>query len=295
MPIKGQMDARLSEPLPVEQVPKLDISYITPNCSQAVVNLQMDYLMNKKSILTRWLFGSQFTLSLITAWIGTVIYWGVGDYFSSYTFKNGALDGLKQLFGNSFFRAGLIEVTGLIALGFAVVWTVLFETTAWLKDQCMKVPDEQKELFGLDMSEYASLTGKKKFSAEEKKQIEFMKKNSVHIVYRETPIAFIVKQIVVDTEESIEYKVTALGIRRVYVSAGVLEDLLTYLIRDLHEVNGRNAKCSLDLYNFETFDQDIAKSLGFKLEKEVKTNQNWLLRNIFRVTLRTYSYEVTQE
>lgn len=294
MPSKGQMDARLKQPLPVEQVPNLDVSYLTPNVSEACVNLQMDYILNRKSILTKWLFKSPLAISVLFAVFAIVYHYKLQDYLSAYAFKDGFLPALEKLFKNPNFRNDSIEALGAIGLATAVEWTFLIKATDWLRYESKRVPDHQKEYFGIDMSEYGALANKKRLNKEDKSQVQFMKTNSVSVIYRETPIAFIVKQVVDETDDKIEYKITGLGVRRVYVSAGVLEDLLTCTIRELKKVENKDVKCTLELYSFEEFDEKIATNLGFKLIKEQLTTKDLTLRLLFRVSKNTYQYEVAR-
>ena len=296
MPTRGQIDARLREPLPVEEVPKLDIKFIDPSYSEAVVNLQMDYLLSRKALLNKRLFSSPLTLTLLIAWLGVVYRLRLQDYFSSFNFKDGFLQGMEILAKSPQFRSDIVESLAMIGLFVGIEWAILNRSTRYWKEQSQAVPDHQQEYFGIDMGEYASLTDKSKLSKEEKKQVEQMKQNSVNVVYRQTPIGFIVKKQQEDkTEDTLTYKITALGIRRVYISAGVLEDLLTYVIRDLHKVEGyKNVRCLFDIYSFENYEREIAEGLGFKLEAKERFNKDLLLARVFGVEKQTFVYEVTE-
>ncbi len=296
MPTRGQINARLREPLPVEEIPKLDIKYVDPSYSEAVVNLQMDYILSRKALLNRRLFSSPLTLALLIAWLGVIYHLRLQDYFSSFNFRNGVLEGLQVLVKSTQFRSDIFESLAMFGLFVSIEWTVLNRSTRFWKEKSKSVPDHQQEYFGTDMGEYASLTDKNKLSKEEKKQTERMKQDSVNIVYRRTPIAFIIKQEEQRTDDTLTYRITGMGIRRVYISAGVLEDLLTYVIRGLHKIEGfKSVKCLLDIYSFESYEKGIVEGLGFKLVEKESFQDDLLLSRVFGVKKQTYAYEVTEE
>ncbi|QPG75879.1 hypothetical protein FOA43_003265 [Brettanomyces nanus] len=295
MQSQGQIDPKLNESLPVEEVPKLEISYVTPNCAEAVVNLQMDYLLSRKSKLTKKMLGAKGIIAIIIGWASLVSYYRLGDYFSDYTFQNGFQNGLFKLLLNSSFRYNAVETISVVLLGMVTIWVNLFLQTNFLKEESVGVPERQKDYFGADMKEYSLLAlndKKKKLCSDKRKKVEFFKTNSVIIVYRSTPIAFAVKQVVQDNDDALIYRITGLGIRRVYIQAGVLTDLITCTIKNLPLVTSRTVKCYIDVYNFEGAEKHILKRLGFNLEKTQPTNHGFILDTLFGFRKETFVYTI---
>lgn len=290
---KGQLDPSLDMPLPVEQVAKLDVSYVTPNTSEATLNLQMDYIMNRKTVLSKWLFRAPVTLSITFGLISILLYHEFGSWISPYTFRDGFIEGMQRLLSNPMFRDDLIEMVCLLCLLIGIVWGCANYCTFFLATEAQEVPKNQEKYFGINLEKYSQLANKTKLADSEQKMVDFMESHSYGVVYRKTPIAFLVTQDITDNEKSIVRQITGYGIRRVYISAGVLEDLLTFLLRSMKKETGRRRKAIIEILSFESFDESVIKKVGFTLEKEEPTDESWALDSLYGVKKRTYAYEMS--
>ncbi|GMG00391.1 hypothetical protein B5S33_g2861 [[Candida] boidinii] len=326
-----QKDANLRAPIPIENEATIDSKSILPSYSEAVVNLQMDYLLNKKSILTKYLFKSKLTISFCFVISSIVINHFIGDYLSAYNFRDGYWDGFIYLIKNNdfFFQDLLSTVTG-ICFVFSLTGGLLFYNTYFLKEMSDEVPNNYDQYFGTDMKDYSQIelfstssTSKpnksnklNKLSSNEKKIVNKMKDNSYLIVYRSIPVAFIllqeeesnkktIKSSDEDTDkvdennnETLNFKVTSLGIRRIYIQSDMLLDLIGCQIKKILENPNykkiKNFNIQIELYSFEEHDIKLLKKIGFKKLSESKLN-DFLIGSIYGVTSQIYELNIRIE
>lgn len=323
-----QEDANLREPIPIENEATIDSKSILPSYSEAVVNLQMDYLLNKKSILTKHLFKSKLTISFCFVISSIVINYFIGDYLSAYNFRNGYWTGFVYLIRyNDFFFQDLFSTITGICFVFSITGGFLFYNTYFLKEMSDEVPNNYELYFGTDMKDYSQIelfsssnpNKLNKLSSNERKLINKMKDNSYLIVYRSIPVAFLLlkeeeennkKSIKSSDEdkssdkikekdnETINFKITSLGIRRIYIKSDMLLELIGCQIKKILNNSNykkiKNFNIQFDLYSFEEHDIKLLKKIGFKKISESKFD-SILIGSIYGITTETYELNIRIE
>ncbi|ODV87646.1 hypothetical protein CANARDRAFT_20385 [[Candida] arabinofermentans NRRL YB-2248] len=280
-----QKDASLKEPISSEVPATIATQYIKPTLCESVINLQMDYISNRRSNLNKYLFGNKITLNLLISLISIGFYWKLGVYLSEYNISRGVF----KLFKNSYFINDLINCTAMVFFIVSLTFGTLYYMTCFLSDEAHGVPDNLVDYFGIDLKEYSTTTtktqNKKKLSDVEKK----MKDNSLVIEYRDTPIAFIAKSdTIAVSNNKLSFKILGFAIRRVYIKSEILDELLAWCKNKMIEESKEKFEicCIIEIYSFESFDEEIIKKSGFKCIKEDKING--VVNKLFNITKKTY-------
>lgn len=286
-PVVKQVDAHLHEPLPADTPPTIDSNWVTPDKSEAVVNLQMDYILQRKSLLIRGILGSRFFSSLVIGIMGIVTYNKLNGYISDYLLKDGYIAALFKLFRNNYFLDDLVSVLLIFISIFAVCFVFVKYQSAWLQGESESVAANMEQYFNADLTKYSTIKNIQKPKKDEKELIQFFKANSVVIDYRKAPIAFLIKKPIEGEENSFE--IISYGIRRVYVKANMLKDLLGLSFKKLVE-DDQDFKMMIKIYSFETADVEMLKKAGFVKVKSEKFS--FILSNFLNMSYDTYEFEL---
>ncbi|KAG7750111.1 hypothetical protein KL911_004843 [Ogataea haglerorum] len=280
-----QKSASLDAPLEMNKPSTITSTPILPDLAEPVTNLQMDYLLYKKSVLTKALFKSKAVVSLLIGAFAGLFYRKFGPYCTPYNFRNGTLEGILSIFHSPFFVQDAFYLVLSTAMIFSATLVAAWLQTNFLRDAAEEVPKHMEQYFGLDLEEYARSAVKsklRKVPADVKQKVKFMEKHSLVVQYRETPIAFIVQQ----KESESSFKITGFAVRRVYIKSGILADLLDWAKKQV----GPKQSSSVTVYSFETFDIDILRGSGFKLLRREPLD-SFVLGTLFGITRDTYIYE----
>lgn len=286
-PTVKQIDAHLNEPLPADAPPIIDSNWVTPDKSEAVINLQMDYILQRKSLLIRSILGSRFFSSLVIGILAMVTYKRLNGYISDYLLRDGYISAIFELFKNSYFVDDLVNVSFTFIFIFAACFIFVKYQTAWFQTESEEVVDKMEDYFNGDLKKYSTIKNFQKPKKDEKELINFFKTNSVVIDYRNAPIAFLITKPIKDEENSFE--ITSYGIRRVYVKAEMFRDLLGLTLKKFVD-SKKDFKVMIKIYSFETLDVKLLTKAGF-----VKTNSekfSFILSNFLNMTYDTYEFEL---
>ncbi|KAG7877719.1 hypothetical protein KL905_004352 [Ogataea polymorpha] len=281
----AQKSASLDAPLEMNKPSTIESMPILPDLAEPVTNLQMDYLFYKKSLLTKTVFKSKAVASLLVAAFAGLFYRKFGPYFTPYNFRNGTIEGLYNIYHSPFFIQDAFYLVSSTFMIFSATLVAAWLHTNFLKYEAEEVPKHMEQYFGLDLEDYAKSSVKSKLRrvpADIKQKVKFMEKHSFVIQYRDTPVAFIVQQKKSDSS----FKITGLGVRRVYVKSKILADLLDWAKKQLSP----KESTSITVYSFETFDIDILKESGFELLRKEPLD-SFVLGTLFGITRDTYVYE----
>ncbi|GAV26798.1 hypothetical protein PMKS-000254 [Pichia membranifaciens] len=293
-PVK-QVDAHIDAPIPAEAPPSINSTYILPTECEAVTNLQMDYLLHRKSAFIRSIISSRVFSSLGFGIFTMIAYYKVGDYFTEYTFKKGTWDGVKSLYANGYFMDDAITMLFMIAMIVATFFTFLKFLSNPLQQEADTVPKNFEKYFGIDLNKYAVLSNVEKnynkLNKADKDLVKHMKDNTFCIVYREVPVAFLAcKQTKSSSDDKVDVEITAYAVRKVYVKAELFKDLISMVFKKFITNEKINVnQISIDVYNFENFDINILKRAGFYRQK--RHSLGFLLTSVLGMTKDTYVFE----
>lgn len=284
-----QQPLNLDEPLAAEEPAVIGSNYITPEKCSAVVTLQMDYILQRRSVLIRAILGSRVFSSTVIGFLAVLAYRKFNGYISDYLLRDGYWAAIKTLSGNGYFLDDLVSMLLTIVVVFSTVFVFLKFQTAWLQTESEAVPANMDKYFGQNLDEYATVKNIAKPKKEDRAIVNHFKQNSVVIDYRNSPIAFLVKKPVNDAEHKDAqhpvYEITGYGVRRVYVRADMLRDLLGLTVRQLLQTHDE-ATLRLKLYSFEEHDAAILRRAGFVLARSESFSR--VLSGVFQMTLDTY-------
>lgn len=290
-----QLDAHIDAPIPAEAPSSINSTYILPTECEAVTNLQMDYLLNRKSAFIRSVISSRVFSSLGFGLFTMIAYYKVGDYFTEYTFKKGTWNGVKSLYKNGYFIDDAITMLFMIAMLVATFFTFLKFLSNPLQHEADTVPKNFEKYFGIDLNKYAALSDVEKnynkLNKADKDLVKHMKDNTFCIVYRDVPVAFLAcKQTKSTSDDKVDVEISAYAVRRVYVKAELFKDLISMVFKKFVTNEKSNVnQISVDVYNFETFDINILKRAGFYRQK--RHSLGFLLTSVLGMTKDTYVFE----
>lgn len=290
-----QLDAHIDAPIPAEAPSSINSTYILPTECEAVTNLQMDYLLNRKSAFIRSVISSRVFSSLGFGLFTMIAYYKVGDYFTEYTFKKGTWNGVKSLYKNGYFIDDAITMLFMIAMLVATFFTFLKFLSNPLQQEADTVPKNFEKYFGIDLNKYAALSDVEKnynkLNKADKDLVKHMKDNTFCIVYRDVPVAFLAcKQTKSTSDDKVDVEISAYAVRRVYVKAELFKDLISMVFKKFVTNEKSNVnQISVDVYNFETFDINILKRAGFYRQK--RHSLGFLLTSVLGMTKDTYVFE----
>lgn len=287
-----QIDAHIDTPLPADSPTTIGANYILPDQCEAVTNLQMDYILRRKTGLIQHILKSRVFSSLAFGLFSLVSYHKVGGYFNEHTFKNGTWNGVMSLWNNGYFTDDLFQLFFIILIMIAMFFTLLRYISSPFQEESVNVPKNFETYFNIKLDEYATLQNTEKnynkLNSSDKAMVSFVKDNTFCIVYREAPVAFLVVSPTGADGKDLEIK--GFGIRRVYIKSELLKDLIAMLFkRYIVGEKQRADSISVQLYSFETFDINIFKRAGFYRQK--KESCGFLLSTFFGVTKDTYVFE----
>ena len=287
-----QKNSFIDSPIPQETETKIDAKYILPEQCEGVINLQMDYIFIRKSKMINYILRSRVFTSLLFGIISMISYYQIGDYFTDYTFSKGYWEGIKKLFMNSYFTDDLFKLVFLILIIIASSFTLLRYITSFLQEEGKSVPNNLNNYFPVDLKEYAALTNVEKnfnkLNKNDKEIVKNIKDLTYSIVYRDTSVAFLSLK-----RDGKNIEIIGYGVRRVYIKAELLKDLLSMFFKD-HVINekkvGEIEKITVKVYNFEKEDINLFKRAGFyKIKGE---NIGFITSTILGVTLDTYEFDI---
>ncbi|KAG0678193.1 hypothetical protein C6P40_000873 [Pichia californica] len=289
-----QMDAFIDSPIPVENPSTINSTYILPSECEAVTNLLIEYILYRRSTLIQSTIKSRIFSSFALAIFSMISYYKIGDYFTDYTFKKGLLNGIWSLWNNSYFMDDFITMLFIIGIFILGLFTSLKYLASSLQEEADSVPKNFEKYFKTDLTQYSSINIDKnynKLNKKEKELLNLMKDNTFSIVYKDVPVAFLsVEQ--VESYSTIDIKINSYGVRRVYVKADLLKDLIAMLFKKFFTENESSkpiSSISVQLYNFETYDIDIFKRAGFY--RKEKENLGFIMSTILGITKDTYIFE----
>lgn len=267
-----QVDAHLDAPLPDTSESKIHAQFIKPEECEAVLNLQMDYILKRKSDMIKFIFRSRFFMSLFFLLLSAVSYNRIGEYFNPYTMKDPF-----SLLKNGYFLDDLFILFFQVLLFIAISFTWLRIVSAPLEKESKKVAENAEQYFGCDIKQYASVKNVNKPRKEDRDLVKQVKENTYCINYRDVPVAFLA------TTPGKEVKIVGFAVRRVYIKAELLKDLLGMMFKS------GVRKAEVELFNFEEFDIGIFRKIGFTRTKREKFSKWWILTG---VTRDTYSFDM---
>lgn len=290
--IVAQQEASLSQPLPQEASSDLINGFVLPTQSEAITNLQMDYLLQRKSLLIRYIASTRTFTSVVTVIVGVLGYWKLNGYMSDYLFKDGYFQAVKSLFNNSYFLDDFSHLVLYLVLLVTSFFMFAKMQSGFLQFESEDVPKNFQNYFNIDMSDYATVKHPdnfKKLNKDEKEMVKFMKEYSVCLNYRDHAVAFMIDRPKdkVENEKIPSFEIIGYGIRRVYVKAGMFKDLLGLTLRNLVQKH-QDFNVSIKIYNFEEADISVLRKAGFVKSGSEKLG---LLTLLFGVTKDTYVLE----
>lgn len=289
-----QLDALIDTPIPADIPSTIKSTYILPSECEAVTNLLMEYLLYRKSMLIKSILRSRTVSSLGFGLFTIIAYYKIGDYFTEYLLKDGILNAIIALYNNSYFLEDFFTMLFMVGIAVITLFSLLKFISNFLQVEVDNVPKNFEKYFNVDLDKYSKINIDKNFNKlnkDEKEIVKIMKDNTFSIVYKGVPVAFLVCE-QEESYSSIDIKIKSYGVRRVYVKAELLKDLIAMLFKKFvteSTLTKEVSTISVDLYNFEHFDIDIFKRAGFYRKK--KNNLGFVLTSILGITKDTYIFE----
>lgn len=271
-----QVDASLDQPINVEAPPTIYGTTITPGLATASLNLAADSIKQQQSLANKGMIHHYITKAVMV--VVASIYLG-----RTITLPRNLSSGSVGAFAYQFMlfnRYPLGTTIALLALTFLCLLTAYSRVTeTFFKSRINEVTaDSGKSSFGMNLREYVLKPEPRDPQAE----------NTYVIVYRETPIAVISlsENKSLSSEDSLVMGISALGCRKVYLTSGILEDLLDWAMIRTKAIakNGKYGEPMKILMNVYSFDDHMKKTLkakGFSLIATSKIKESRVLGGLF--------------
>ncbi|QLL33798.1 hypothetical protein HG536_0F01230 [Torulaspora globosa] len=273
-----QVDASLDQPINVEAPPTIYGSAITPGLATASLNLSVDFIKQQQSLANRGMIHHYITKAVLV--VVASIYLG-----RTITLPRNLSSGSVAEFAYQFMlfnRYPLGTSIALLALTFLCLLTVYSRVTeTFFKSKISEATaDSGKSCFGMNLREY--------ILKPEKGPRDAQADNTYVIVYRETPIAVISlsENKSLSSEDSLVMGISALGCRKVYLTSGILEDLLDWAMIRTRAIAkngkyGESMKILLNVYSFDDHTKKTLKAKGFSLVASSKIKESRVLGGLF--------------
>ncbi|CCH45207.1 Inorganic phosphate transporter [Wickerhamomyces ciferrii] len=248
-----QKEVQLDQPIDHTAPPTIYGTKLIPSYSNAALNLTVDFIRQKQSQANQQIIRHPYTILVVLSGILSFGYYKLGwMYF---------VGGWRMVKAN---KDELITILVFVAMFSSLLFTILTKSTDFIKETSEKIVDENKEIFGVDLKEFASLN----INKNDKKTKELLSKgeNTQIIVYRETPIAVLslVTKPELSNDEKFVTKITGCGVRKVYYKSGILEDLIDWAIIRSNTLNKNKASKIIVLIDVMSTDYDLKKKLKLK-------------------------------
>ncbi|KAH3675552.1 hypothetical protein WICMUC_002641 [Wickerhamomyces mucosus] len=277
-----QKDASLDSFLDESAPPTLVFTKLTPELSNAALNLSIDFFRNIQTTASRAIVFHPFSIISILLSSSAYSYYILGDYYK--------VGGIKLIWENlEIVVTVLIFITGVSSFFFVLA---TFFTTV-IRDRADNIVKDSEVVFGLDLTRLAVINPKS--SKLDKSSIELLEKaeNTQIALYRETPIALISieKSDELSNKQKFVTKIKGLGIRKVYSKSGILEDLIDWSIYRTNILNNNKAGKILILLEVLSTDNQLKKTLQKKKFQKI-TNKSIETDSISNIGLKLYGISV---
>ena len=269
-----QVDAALNKPLDTDSPPTIFQTTLTPEYATAALNLSVDFIKQRQSLVNKYLLLHPFILISITSIILIIM---IPRLAYPRGFKS-VSQWLYHLFllNKKHFFTMLIVSTMLISVIFTLLSRLVENVYKSEIDRIVK--SNGLPLFNVELNQLA----------QQKIKDDTLLQNTNIIVYRNTPIALISisESHVLSNDTSICVTINTIGCRKVYVKSGILGDLIDWaMIRTGRINNGKKPSCRL-IIEIESVDHDLSKTLtskGFKCFSRQKLRTNRILGGLFGI------------
>lgn len=254
----AQKDAQLDKPLDKEAPPTIFSTNLTPEYATAALNLTIDFQRQKQSIANSYILKHRLTLTTVLLAIVSF-----GYYRLAWIYRRGGWDLVKKSNDATF------SVFIFAFLFSTCYFSLASRPTSILRERADSIVKNTEEIFGVDLNKFANLVptlGKNKG--------ELAKgENTQIIVYRDTPIAIISVLPVAElsSDEEFVVKITGIGIRKVYLKSGILQDLIDWAIKRAQKLNTKKAKRLTVLVEALSVDAALISVLKDKQFQKIET------------------------
>jgi hypothetical protein len=256
-----QKPVELNDLMDHEAPPTIISTKLTPELSEAALNLTIDFQRQKQSTANTAILRHPYTVFFIVTLFSGIAYWKCG-----WTFQRGGFALVKE---------NMDEVAGAVVIAMmftSVILTMATRPTDVLRTRADSIVDNSSAVFGFDLKEYAGINAKGKLSKDHKVLLEKAENTRV-IIYRDTPIAVtsLVEVPEMSSKEKFVTKITSAGIRKVYWKSGLIEDLIDWTIKRSGELNNSQAPKILVLFEVLSTDYELKKVLASKKFQKIET------------------------
>ncbi|QLQ78551.1 hypothetical protein HG537_0A07980 [Torulaspora globosa] len=273
-----QVDASLDQPINVEAPPTIYGTTIMPGLATASLNLSADFIKQQQSLANKSMIHHYLTKAVLVI---------VASIYLSRTIilprnlSSGSMGSFAYQF-MLFNRYPLGTLVAVLALTFLCLLTAYSRVTeTFFKSKISEATaDSGKSCFGMNLREYVLKP--------EKGSRDSQADNTYVIVYRETPIAVISlsENKSLSSEDSLVMSISALGCRKVYLTSGILEDLLDWAMIRTKAIAkdgkyGESMKILVNVYSFDDHMKKTLKAKGFSLIASSKIKESRVLGGIF--------------
>ncbi|ODV82002.1 uncharacterized protein CANTADRAFT_24699 [Suhomyces tanzawaensis NRRL Y-17324] len=313
-----QKDIDLNKPLDASNRPLLSKTQLTPELSQASLNLHGDFYRQLQSKMNRhifwhpvscfYLFGIMTAASIYRMWDYIVISDSVVEFFSFFFKSRDFLFQLTTIF------PVLIVVVGSLGL----VCYMSSDDLKTVTDRLTRISYVEK-LYGFNLREFAKISDSEAAIKLSSSNVKLLKNgaNSLLMVYRESPIAIVTLSPLIEqsTPEKFIVEITGLHVRKVFGKVDFDALLLDWAIlrsrqiyqdyvdaKNIRNIDGNNIRLYINGY---TFDQGLTKLLKsknfiaaqetFELNPFEPLNVNFLqkaIQKVFDIKRITYGLNI---
>lgn len=260
-----QKPIRLDQPIDHEAPPTIYSTSLKPEFANAALNLTVDFQRQKQSIVNRHLIKHPYSLLVVVLLVGGFGYYKVG-WLLQQDWKL-----IKSNLGE------ILPVLIFMTMVSSIFFTVISRPSEVIKDRADDLVNSNKDIFGFELKDLIT-----------KKDKEITKKseNSSLVVYRDSPIAIVSLVEVPDfKEDTLTLKITGLGVRKVYIKSGIIEDLFDFAKKRSIFLNNKKYQKILILIDALSCDYEfkkLLKSQDFKFIKSQNLSDSKVL-NFYNV------------
>lgn len=273
-----QVDASLDQPINSEAPPTIYGTAITPELATASLNLSVDFIKQEQSLANKGMIHHYITKVVVL--LAVSIYLGPRIILPR-NLSSSSVSGYLYQFV-MFNRYTLGTSIAALALSFLCLLTTYSRVTeVFFKSIISEVTaDCGASCFGMNLREFV-LKGKEG-------PRDTQANNTYVIVYRETPIAVIslTENKALSSEASLVMSISTLGCRKVYLTSGILEDLLDWAMLRTRAIAkdgnyGESMKILLSVYSFDDHMKKTLKQKGFSRIASTKIKESRILGGLF--------------
>ncbi|ONH68229.1 Inorganic phosphate transporter PHO86 [Cyberlindnera fabianii] len=253
-PTLAQKTARLDYLMDEKAPPTIYSTKLTPELSEAALNLTIDFQRQKQTGATMRLIKHPYTFAIIAAAFGVFSTWTLGQIVKD--------QGLREL---KYQLDKVISVIVFTTMFTCVVFHLLNRQTEVIRDNADKIAESSEGVFGFNIREFAAVKAGAKVTKKEREMLDKAENTSI-VVYRDTPIAVIslVPVPALSNKEKFVTKITGAGIRKVYQRSGIIEDLLDWAVYRSGVLNNSKSPKILVCIEVLSTDSDLKKVLKAK-------------------------------